>query len=439
MAALGSRGDTIFHISTYGQSLSLGNQGCPALSITQPYSNLMLSSNPTGTLTALVENVLNGSSTNPPCVPSDKQESPASGLGNTFTFLSSGQTQVVAVTRSGVGGTAYQGLKKGTTPYNNLLTAVTTVKTDAVGAGRSYRQIGVMFTHGETDWQVNTTSGTTYKADLTQLQSDLQADVNVTATQSGTVILFLDQMSSWGAVNPSGNPCFVGDGSFTCATYSDAGLGVPIAQWEYFRDNPATSCLVGPKYQFDYATQDNIHLINTSYLSLGELQAKYIKKVVLDGMPCMPLAPRSITLNGATITCRFWVPSGSLALDTTLVAARTNSGFYYRDDAASASILSIALASSDTVTITLSATPSGANPHLGYAFKEGSRFVGSGASVALANGGNLRDTDSTVGQSGGHLYDWAIAFYEPIGFSWNPYNSGASLSGPATFSGPSVH
>lgn len=436
---------TIAQVATYGQSLSLGDQGCPALSTSQPYSNLQLSTDPTGSLVPLVENILNFDSSNPPCNPAtDKQESPASGLANTITSLSSDQSQVVAVTRSGVGGTAYSGLKKGTTPYSNLLTAITTVSSDTRSLGDNYRFLGVMFTHGETDYQENNTSGTAYEADLVQLQSDLNNDIQAITGQTSTVIVFLDQMSSWGAINPSGNPCYPGDTSYSCATYNngtlgDSELGVPIAQWEYFRDHPSTSCLIGPKYQYNYTSVTGdigVHLTNAGYQQLGELQGKFIKKVALDGQQCLPLAPRSITLDGATVTVKFWVPSGSLTIDTTLVAQRANDGFYYHDDSSSTSISSVTVIASDTVAITLHQVPTGANPRIGYAY-QATRFASSsGASIAGAPGGNLRDTDPTVGQYGDQLYDWAVAFYEPVGFSWSPYTS--TTAGTLTMGGPAM-
>ncbi len=54
-----------------------------------------------------------------------------------------------------------------------------------------------------------------------------------------------------------------------------------------------------------------------------------------------------------------------------------------------------------------------------------------------AVGTNIRDTDTAVDASGDHLYDWLIAFDEPMGFTWNPYTDipGTQLVGSVTING----
>lgn len=73
--------------------------------------------------------------------------------------------------------------------------------------------------------------------------------------------------------------------------------------------------------------------------------------------------------------------------------------------------------SGDTMTIVLSAPPSGfATERLRYAYTASGQVGTSGAPR-----GNIRDSDPTLGQrSGAHLYDWLFSFDDPLPFAWAP-------------------
>ena len=87
------------------------------------------------------------------------------------------------------------------------------------------------------------------------------------------------------------------------------------------------------------------------------------------------------------------MPAGVLAFDTTLVSARTNYGFEYYDSTSSATISSVAILDDDTVRITLSGVPTGANQRVRYAYT-GVPGTNTGAQNAGSAAGNLRDTDT---------------------------------------------
>jgi len=360
------------HILSTGQSLSTGTNGAPALSTTQPYSNKMLSGS---SLVPLIESSV---------------ETMSSAMANTLTALSPLGNFQSAVTRHGVGGTAYSGLKKGTSPYSNGITQATNVKNAATALGLTDRVIGVTTIHGESDHLAG--NGAYYESYLVEWQNDYNTDVKAITGQSSDIPLFTDQMSSHTGYN---------------ATTSL----IPIAQLSAAENNPGDIILVGPKYFLNYS--DSAHLVAASYRWLGEYYGKVMKKVVIDHESWRPLSPDLIIRSGNIIYANFHVPAGELVFDTTLVNAKTNYGFEYYDSTSSASISSVEILDTDTVKITLSGVPSGSDQRLRYAYT-GTAGAQPGASVAGSAHGNLRDTDSTSSLYGNTLYNWSVHFDKAI-------------------------
>jgi hypothetical protein len=363
---------TLNHILSTGQSLSLGSKGGPALSTTQPYNNKMLNGS---SLTALVESTL---------------ESMSSAMANTLTALSPNTDFQSAVTRHGAGSKSYTQLKKGTTLYADGLTQATNVKNAATALGLVAKVIAVTNIHGESDHVAD--NGADYQSYLEEWHSDYNTDVKVITGQTGDIPMITDQMSSQ-------------------TGYDDATSLIPLAQLSASEDNPGDIILVGPKYYFTYA--DNAHLENTSYRWLGEYYGKVLKKVTLDNESWKPLSPDSITRSGNVIYADFHVPAGEIAFDTTLVSARTHYGFEYYDDTSSASISSVEILDDDTVKVTLSGTPTGADQRLRYAYT-GVPGTQPGAQNTGSAAGNLRDTDSTPSLYGNTLYNWSVHFDKSI-------------------------
>ena len=375
--------DYINQILSTGQSLSVGVASSPALTTTQPYSNLMLTGGAgglgTGTsFTPLIESSV---------------ETISSSMANTITANDTGNDFDVAVSLHGVSGYVYSQLKKGTGPYSTGMTQVTNAKSAAIALGRTSRVIGVTTIHGETD-NYNGVSGATYQGYLEEWQNDYDTDVKAITGQSNEVILFLDQMSS-----------------FMSSYANDATSEIPIYQLYAAEDNPDEIVLVAPKYFFNYS--DRHHLTGASSQWLGEYYGKVIKKVVIDHETWRPLSPDSAVRSANVIDVNFHVPAGVLAFDTTLVSSRTNKGFEYYDSTSSATISSVAILDSDTVRITLSGTPTGANQRIRYAYT-GVPGTDTGAQNAGSAAGNLRDTDSYPSLYGNTLYNWAVHFDEPI-------------------------
>jgi hypothetical protein len=375
--------DYINQILSTGQSLSVGVAASPALTTSQPYSNLMLTGGAGGlgaggSFTPLLESSV---------------ETISSSMANTITANDIGTDFDVAVSLHGVSGYTYSQLKKGTGPYATGMNQVTNAKSAATTLGRTSRVIGVTTIHGETD-NYNGVSGATYQSYLEEWQSDYETDIKAITGQSGTIPLFLCQMSS-----------------FMSSYANDATSEIPIYQLKAAEDNPGKIVLVAPKYFFNYS--DRHHLTAASSRWLGEYYGKVMKKVVIDHESWRPLTPDTVERSGAIIYATFHVPSGSLAFDTTLVSARTNYGFEYYDSTSSATISSVQLLDSDTVKVTLSGVPTGSNQRLRYAYT-GVPGTDTGGQNAGTAAGNLRDTDSFPSLYGNTLYNWAVHFDQPI-------------------------
>jgi hypothetical protein len=465
-ASFQAHGQPIHHILMDGQSLSqglFGNYGpgptfplAGPLSTTQPFDppNLMLGDGCNWDsggghcaylgvpFKPLVESVDPTHISSPSQVPPGV-ETIASGMANTLRSFASGFVSLVS--HHGWTGTPYSGLQRtptspglpvtGTVFYQTLVDAIKTAKADAAAASRAYTVDALVITHGEQD-QLNHVPAAAYEADLLQWQADVSFDRNRLTGQTGTIPMFLDEMSSWA---PFGQPT-----PNTDTTLNPASAGAALGQWWAARDHPDKIFLTTPKYGFIPYFGDNVHLSNAGYRMLGGYHAKALKKVLVDGGRWVPLAPRSISISGKVITLRLWVPAGSITIDTSTLVNFTActmvfdpsvyttptdcrnaggtwkvNGLEFYDSTNSAYISSVEVASGDTLTITLNTAPSGSDQRIRAAYS--SRLNSADIFHNWSVGTNIRDTDTAVDYSGVHLYDWLVTFDEPVGFAWDPY------------------
>jgi hypothetical protein len=385
-------------ILSTGQSLSVGAQGVPPLTTTQPYDNKMfvtgVMAGATGltSLVPLVEgDVIPGSN-----VP---VETMSSSLADLVTKLAREQsllgqpdgkrTHDLLVSVHGVGGIAYSGLKKGTAPYTTGMAQAKAGMDLAAALGKSFEIRAVTTVHGETD---HLNGNVTYEGDLVEWQHDYETDVNALTGRTGVLPFFQTQMSSWTKL-----------GSVTSA--------IPYAQLAAHVDNPGKIILVGPKYHLPYAA-DGVHLTNEGYRHMGEDYAKAYRRVVVEGGTWEPVRPKTVTRVDKVVTITFFVPAPPLVLDTNLVTNPGNYGFEFVDDAAvTPGVDSVALVGPDTVQITLTAVPTGANKSIHYA---AAAALGAAGGPTTGPRGNLRDSDATPSRNGYALYNWCVHFLAPV-------------------------
>ena len=389
------------HILMIGQSFTIGYDGNPALSTTQPYTNLKLNASNTA-LVSLVEDE-NPTSDNV----NANVESPGSALGNTITNLSPSESYRTLISKSAVPGAPYADLQQGTTPYNNALAQVTAAKSLVENDDFEHRVVALANLHGPAD-RLNASS---YESYLNEWQSDYQTDIFAVTGQTGSLPMFIDQSSNFTAYNDGTSP-------------------LVIAQLAAAQNNP-NIYMVGPKYQFTYTNTDGIHLLNQGYRWLGEYYGKAMKRVLIDGDTTTALVPNTVVRSGNTITIQFDVPEPPIAIDTTRVLAQTDYGFEYYDDAVSSDIDSVSVDGDDVIRITLDNTPTGADQRLRYAYT-GTPGALPGAQQSGSARGNIRDSDDTESLYGNDLYNWLVHFDEPITVDENgPSFSNVAFSSPS--------
>lgn len=398
--------EVLRQVLSSGQSLSIGAVGAPPLSTTQPFNNRMLTIG-NNALVPLVETATGAS---------DGVESMSSGLANQLRSLVGSEFRSI-VSLHGVGGTAYSGLKKGTTPYANGQAQQAAAFGLALAQGRPCLVQAVTIVHGEAD-EANGVSAAQYRDFLVEWQNDYQTDAQALTGQTGTLPLFTCQMSSW-------------------MRYGRTRPNTALGQLMAAREHPDKIHLVAPKYLFDYS--DQVHMKAYSYRRLGEYYGKAMKRVLVDRQPWMPLAPVSIVRGGRIITARFHVPVPPLKFDTVGVMPAPNYGFEFIDSTSSARITRVRISGPDTVTLELDREPTGANPTLGYALT-GVLNTTAGRNIATSAKGNLRDSDSTPALNqdanipvtmGTTLPNWCMTFNDPIGVSEVPPTlTAASVAAP---------
>jgi len=393
------------HFPVYGQSLSNGTEGWPALSKTQPYNNVMVggsvrqasigsaSFSPVGGSSAFQPLVANVMSTSM-AVLTDAEvaalppgngafgETVAEGLVNSLKRLHNLRKGVVddpiafVASSSGVGGRTIAQLTKGASPniWNVLVGHSQAAKANAVSAGKSYGIGAFLWLQGENDYPSTTKAA--YKAALSQLWSDFKVDVagGVAGQQLPPVMLMYQTGAS-----------FTSDGNGL-----DTALSIGQAQLEYSEEN-SDVYMVGPVYPYtDKHTSPaaNGHLDPNGYRWWANLAAKVAYRVLELRQGWKPLSPRKVVTAGRTISIDFHVPEPPLAFDKPYLSYTAtdfpDKGFTVRDTVGVVPISSIRIVFETIVELTLSRDLVG-SAYIRYADK-----------TYHDGNGCLRDSDSFV-------------------------------------------
>jgi hypothetical protein len=371
----------IHHVLGTGQSLAAGYGGVPVLSTTQPYDNRMFAQGPQPggvNLTTFVPLVETG------------METMSSSFANLVTKLTrtAGGSHDMLISVNAVGGQPYRTMKKGTVPYAVGISQATAGFAVARANGIAYEVSAVTSADGGGD---HVDKNTHLDTDLAEWQRDYEADTRAITGQRTPVPFFNTQYSSWTEYDPT-SP-------------------IPIAQLKAHVDNPGRVLVVGPRYAFPYGP-DGVHLTNEGYRLMGEYYARAYRRVVVEHGTWEPLRPKTVTRADAVITVKLIVPTPPIVFDTTRATDPGNMGFEYADDGpATPTITSVALASADSVTITLSAVPIATNRRIRYAY---TGVLGAKAGLQTGAHGNLHDSDTTPSRYGYTLFNWCVHFDEPV-------------------------
>jgi hypothetical protein len=363
----------------------------PAISLTQPYRNKTWVGGSAGgywpdwnslstsinSLVPLVEGI------------NVDRESPCAGFANQVSAWARtagyGAEQDSIVASFGVGGQAYSGLKLGTLPYSNSIASVTRIR-QLIGNATVPALLSV---HGESDGPCG------YEQKVQEWQSDYETSIKAITGQSGIIPIFSTQVQDSECSSGNYHPGFPDDGT-------DYGM---LAAHE---NRPTLTPVVGPRYVFPVYDASGVHLAAASYQWMGEYYAKaYWKQCVL-GQQWSPLRPISLSSSGNVITITFTGFVAPLVFDTTNVSNPGNYGFEY-GGAETISSVAITDATNGVVQLTMSGNVTlTANRLVRYAHTGGPYGPTTGAR------GCLRDSDSTVGLSGNHLYNWCVHFAKGV-------------------------
>ncbi|CAN7388918.1 hypothetical protein LJR143_002176 [Pseudoxanthomonas sp. LjRoot143] len=389
------------HFIMYGQSLSTGQEGWPALSKVARYGNVMLGdcTRPLSGSAASWTSV-GGSDAFKPLVAAVQDGSGAvmapaavaalapgaQNLGedpvvafvnfakhqhNQRWQVANDEARVFVATSCGVSGKTIEQLSSGASPdlYQRITQAATKVKAQATAASKSYGITAVAFLQGEYNYVTDfggSTSKAAYRAALLTLYNDLEEDVVSAISGQSAPPLFITYQTG---------------ASYTRDT--DA-LSIGMAQWELSEEkrNWVMAC---PVYPY---TDKGGHMDPNGYRWIGAQFGKVWHRVVELGQDWKPLSPLRAVRDGLHVYVSFHVPAPPLQFGMPYVLlAETNyanKGFEVLIDGVSATIASVTIVADCVVRLSLLTMPTGAL-QVRYA----------GKTVYNGNG-CLHDSDTTV-------------------------------------------
>lgn len=397
------------HFITYGQSLSTGVEGWPALSKIPKYDNLMYGDSPRPNslsapgFTALGSSTLKGLKAVTQNGPgnglmSDAEVAalpPASGNGGESPDvgalnyarkmflqsmgLASDLSRQFVSSNCGVSGKTVEELSKGAMPelYLRAIQAAQSVKAIADAQGVTYCVPAVFFLQGEWNYTPEhggATDKAGYKAKLKQLRNDMVTDICT------------------GIAGQTSPPAFITYQTGGPYTSDENDLAIGQAQLELSQEE-RNWYLATPTYPY---TDKWSHLDSNGYRWVGQQLGKVFHRVVTLGQGWCPLSPRQITAKGREVLVDFHVPYPPLAFDKPYIQGTAtdypNKGFKVLDEQGAVAIGAVEIVADTIVRISLARDTTGL-VKVQYADKE------------VHNGnGCLRDSDPAIASD---LYEYA--------------------------------
>ena len=430
------------HVLAYGQSLSSGWEGAPALS-TQPQSDaLMLGGSvrprdesaahwqPIGSasfqpLRATAQDIGSGALLTPEAEAALAAD--ATLLGETvleaavstwrrrmlITAGAAASARKVLASSCGVGGRSLEALMRGAEPdlFNRLRDCMALGRTTAAATGQSYGVAALLFLQGEANsWGQGTADKAEYKALLRRFIADFRAEAG-----ADTVPVFLHQ---------TGGP------------YANDMNTVSQAQLEWALEGPGCF-MVAPVYPLP-ATPSG-HLYANGYRWLGAQFGKVMHRVLTLGEGWRPLHPLAARCARREVDVTFHVPVPPLCWALPFMETGRidipDKGFTVLDGAGPVEIDAVVLTGPHSVRLTLTRPPQGA-ARLLYADR---RHSGRGClrdsddevandfytQVAARDGTAAPRIEGLVGRPY-PLMNWCVAFDIPINDPGPPEPPGPS-------------
>jgi hypothetical protein len=378
-------GSSLLAIIYYGQSNAAGVDANPALTTSQPYSNVMFNGGAVPGGGTIASSTPADYASLVPAVESGVEVGVviAGNYERAVSAIASGEPvndQSFLTTSAGRGGSPITGISKPAAHYNDVLLYQVT---QGKALDAALKVIAMPFDQGEAD-QVNLVAKATYATALGTLQSDFETDASAITGQSEPIPLLVRQTAKDTAIR------------------SD----VPQAQLEVAQSNPKVF-LLGPKYHIPHAG-GGLHLSNVGQAWGGGYVGRAINDL-RNGFQPRWLNPRSAVRRGSVIEVTFDVPSLPLVIDTATVPEVLGNGFRVTANSSTVTINSVVI-SGNKVLLNLANTPTGP-----YIVRYALDYKGTGMAVANQEVavGNLRDSSpDTIRVSGvpRPLHNWAPHF-----------------------------
>lgn len=282
-------------------------------------------------------------------------------------------------------------LIKGNNSYTNVIGAATRINAIAVAAGKTPVIRGILWVQGESDFAA---SGSGYAATLATLRNDLNTDLKAVTGQSQNIPLF--------AVQPS---------NFSSGSSPNSGILYPVLDiLAAHVANPGNIILCGPTYAAENVTASNLHYLGVQSARFGAGVGNALARVVVDGQTWEPIRPQSVNRSGNIVDIQFFVPNGSLVLDTTYTSNTPDGffGFDFRQTGGTTTLQSVTLLNSNTLRFTLSGAPDGTSPFIRAGRNSAGTQVFSGPRTGART--CLRDSASTDPR----WCNWCVHFDQAI-------------------------
>lgn len=278
-----------------------------------------------------------------------------------------GSQYLVAAT--GVGGAEYPAIKKGTQPWANMIYGVTRGKAIADAAGQTFRVDAMVWRHGESE---EDETHDVYRSMIVEAYNDMVTDVVAVTAQAVNPVMILQQINR--------SQVSVGSGD---AAFELEGPGRAVSE---LVSNPVDGIIVaGPQYICTFG--DVFHMHPESYNLMSSYCAKALRRHAWQRQPWKPLHAVSAVRSGRRIDVTFaggWVDrGGGIAIDTGFVTDPGNYGVVFRDGSASASVRDVVVTGRNTLSLYLSAVPTGASPFLGFAWWSATELDNQGRTTGL--------------------------------------------------------
>ena len=322
----------IMQVISYGQSLSRGYNGSPALSLSQPYANKTFLS---GVLPRGGDIEVDYSDFK--LLVEETQETLVSTALNSLAALTDEATPDNACffgTAPGVDGARIASLSPGSPAWDAMMEQVRATHFLSQQKALSHSVWALLWTQGEGDYLAGT-SADDYFSYLTSIDLEYSAQVAEITKQKFAPPIIMYQVASH-------------------RYYGSDDHRISVAQWNSAARDGSNIVMACAMYAFDYS--DNRHLTNEGYRQLGRYYAKALHESLAQASPWKPTSPTSIIWSGKIIDIAAHVPVGALVLNVDDVLAAPNYGFDIWNENAldSTAISSVVLAPGNRIRITLS-------------------------------------------------------------------------------------